>query len=287
MTTEVILTGTGVPNPSPTCAGAGTLVRWEDVSLQVDAGRGTVLRLAQAGVQPFALTALLVTHVHSDHVVSIPDIALSRWLQQLAVDTGPLGIVAPEGPTARFILRMLDAFDEDIAVRMGHVGSGPPQVDLTAFPVPGGTTQVWTSSSGDVRVSAVRVHHEPVEGAVAYRVDTPDGGVVVSGDTRVCDEVAELSRGCDVLVHEACRTSALADRSRGTVLERIHSYHADTVALGAMAERVRVPHLVLTHLIPQLGDPGDAVQFEDDVRRGGFTGRVTVGTDLARVSFGR
>jgi ribonuclease Z len=51
------------------------------------------------------------------------------------------------------------------------------------------------------------VHHEPVSPAVAYRVDTPDGAVVISGDTRVCDEVAESSEGTNVLVHEIVRAS--------------------------------------------------------------------------------
>jgi ribonuclease Z len=36
----------------------------------------------------------------------------------------------------------------------------------------------------------------------------------------------------------------------GKTFETIFSYHADTVALGAMVQRAGVPHLVLTHLIP-------------------------------------
>ena len=67
MTTEVILTGTGVPYPAPGRAGAGTFVRSESVALQFDAGRGTVMRLTEAGARLSELEALFVTHVHSDH----------------------------------------------------------------------------------------------------------------------------------------------------------------------------------------------------------------------------
>ena len=49
MTTEVVLTGTGVPHARARCAGAGTLVRCGDVALQFDAGRSTVMRLMEAG----------------------------------------------------------------------------------------------------------------------------------------------------------------------------------------------------------------------------------------------
>ena len=42
-------------------------------------------------------------------------------------------------------------------------------------------------------------------------------------------------------------------------------------------------HVVLTHLIPPPDDEVDAEAFAADVREGGYTGRVTVGTDLPRV----
>jgi ribonuclease Z len=129
----------------------------------------------------------------------------------------------------------------------------------------------------------VAVHHEPVEAAVAYRVDAPEGAVVISGDTRVCDEVEALARGADVVVHEACRTTALRDAIAGTVFETIFSYHADTVALGTSMARAGVPHLVLTHLIPPPDTPEEEHGFEADVRVGGYNGAVTVGRDLYSV----
>jgi ribonuclease Z len=286
VTTSVTLTGTGVPHPRPGCAGAGTLVRHDGVALQFDAGRATVLRLVEAGTAPAALTALFVTHHHSDHVVGLPDVALTRWVQQQLGATGPLVVVAPEGPACRFVDRMLDPYDDDIAVRRGHVGAGPVGVDLRPFPVPvGGPLAVWASDDGSVRVDAVAVHHEPVEAAVAYRVTTPDGVVVVSGDTRVCAEVEALAAGADVLVHEACRRTALAGAIAGTVFESIFSYHADTVALGALADRARVGHLVLTHLIPPIDTPADAAAFTADIREGGYTGPLTLGRDLTTLTF--
>ena len=80
MTTTVTLTGTGVPHPSPGRAGAGVLVRSGDVALQFDAGRGTVIRLAEAGIAPHQLSAVFLTHVHSDHVVDLADVAMTRWI---------------------------------------------------------------------------------------------------------------------------------------------------------------------------------------------------------------
>jgi ribonuclease Z len=285
--TTVTLTGTGVPHPSPGRAGAGALVRWGDTALQFDAGRGTVIRLAEAGVEPCALTAQFVTHAHSDHLVDLPDVAMTRWVQGQLRESGPLVVVAPEGTSARFARRMLEVFDDDIATRIDEVQPGPPEVDLRTFPAGETPVEVWRSEDGGVFVEAVRVHHEPVTDAVAYRVTTPTGVVVISGDTRVCDEVERLSVGADVLVHEACRSTALRELVAGTVLETIFGYHADTVPMGAMAERAGVPHLVLTHLIPAPEDAAGEEAFVDDVRRGGYTGAVTVGHDLTTVEIDR
>jgi ribonuclease Z len=130
------------------------------------------------------------------------------------------------------------------------------------------------------------VHHEPVPDAVAYRIETPDGVVVISGDTRVCDEVEQLAADADVLVHEACRTSAMAPLIAGTVFETIFSYHADTVALGSMAARAGVPHVLLTHLVPPPENNTDEDAFIADLRQGGYGGEVTVGRDLATAVVG-
>lgn len=280
MTTTVTLTGTGVPYPEPGRAGAGTLIRHGDVALQFDAGRATTLRLVEAEVRPYQLSAVFLTHVHSDHVVSLADLAMVRWVQRAVFPAGPLPVVAPAGEAVDFLDRMLEPYEADIAARMAHIQPDPPEVAVTAFPVPTAPHEVWRSEDGAVTVTAVGVHHEPVKEAVAYRIEAPDGAVVVSGDTRICAEVEELSRGARLLVHEACRITALADAVRGTVFETIFDYHADTVALGAMAERAGVPHTVLTHLIPPPASAEAEAAFVQDLRDGGYGGKVTVGRDL-------
>lgn len=281
MSTTVTLTGTGVPHPSPGRAGPGVLVRvGDEVALQFDAGRGTVMRLSEAHMDPADLSAVFVTHVHSDHVADLADLAITHWVLQQFEERGPLEIVVPEGAAERFVRHMLDPYADDIAVRMAHAQPDPPEIRITTFSAPVEPTEVWRSNDGHVTVEAVAVHHEPVLDAVAYRITTPDGVVVVSGDTRVCVEVERLSRGADIVVHEACRASALREVIQGTRFEPIFDYHADTVGLGGLAERAGIRHLVLTHMIPAPEDPEQEVGYVDDVRKGGFTGKVTVGADL-------
>jgi ribonuclease Z len=282
-TTTVTLTGTGVPHPSPGRAGPGVLVRHGETALQFDAGRGTMLRLTEAGTAAHQLDALFITHVHSDHLVDLADVVMTRWIQGTLHPAGPLPIVAPDGECIRFARHMLDPFVDDIALRLEHLDGRAPELDIRPFALPASPVEVWRSTDGSVIVEAVGVHHEPVREAVAYRVRTPAGVVVISGDTRVCDEVLDVAVGADVLVHEACRTSAMAPLIAGTPFETIFDYHADTVALGRMAEAAEVRHLVLTHLVPPPTDPAGEQAFADDVREGGYTGPLTVGHDLFTV----
>jgi len=283
VTTRVTLTGTGVPHPSPGRAGPGVLVRCGDTALQFDAGRGTVLRLAEAGCGAHELDGVFLTHVHSDHVVGLADLVMTRWIEGTLHRSGPLPIVAVDGHATRFAEGMLAPFAQDIALRVEHVQPQPPELDIQAFAMPTEPTEVWCSESGDVRVEAVAVHHEPVTEAVGYRVTTPDAVVVISGDTRVCDEIRDLARGASVLVHEACRLSAMRKSIEGTPFERIFDYHADTVALGRLAADAGVANLVLTHLIPPPTDDAQVASFASDVRSGGYDGPLTVGYDLFTV----
>ncbi|MGH9079762.1 MAG: MBL fold metallo-hydrolase [Acidimicrobiales bacterium] len=133
---------------------------------------------------------MFLTHVHSDHVVGLPDVAMTRWIQQQLARTGPLVVVAAEGVVARFVRRMLEPYDDDLAIRAQHTGATPIELVRRPFDVPITPEAVWISKDGQVRVLAVAVHHEPVPEAVGYRIETPDAIVVVSGDTRVCPEMS-------------------------------------------------------------------------------------------------
>ncbi len=280
--TTVTITGTGTPLHEPGRAGPGVLVRTAGTSLQFDAGRGTTLRLAEAGLELDDLAAVFVTHHHSDHLVGLPDLAMTRWLEAEPSDDSPLPVVVPDGPAAGIVAGILDVWQHEMAMRAEHTGrSGVARIDVRRFVASPAPAQVY--ATGGIAVQAVTVQHEPVAPAVAYRVDTPDGAVVISGDTAVCPAVEALAAGAGVLVHEAFRREALADGLLSDP-DAIAEYHADTVELGGLAARAGVGVLVLTHLIPPPRSAAEAAGFHADVRRGGFAGRVVVADDLATVT---
>jgi len=277
MSTSVTITGTGCPIPDGNRAGPGALVRYDDLTLQFDAGRSTVQRLAGANVWIPSLSACFITHHHSDHLTGLTDLVLTRWTMDRAEDSPPLPVIAVDGPASKYIQTLLNGWDDDIDVRFRHaMRNTRPAIDLIPFALPDQPAEVWRH--GDVVVSAMQVRHEPVEAAVGYRVDTPDGSVCITGDTKVCDEVAALADGVDVLVYEAMQYSffeQMPERRR-----YVTDYHADTVAIGAQAAALRIPKLILTHLIPAPTTDAEKQSFVDEVRSGGYQGELIVADDL-------
>jgi len=288
MATSVTITGTGCPIPDADRAGPGAMVRYVDAEgtetvLQFDVGRSTVQRLTGANVWIPNVTAVFLTHYHSDHVSGLSDLVLTHWTMD-RTDKGPgLPIIAPEGSTANYVSTMLEGWEDDIEVRAAHARrSSRPDIELVSFAAPPEPVEVWRR--GDVVVSACQVRHEPVVDAVGYRVDTPDGSVVISGDTKVCDEIATLAQGADVLVYEAMRFSFYKDlpEHRHYVMD----YHADTKLIGAQAAELGIPKLVLTHLIPPPANHDERQLYIDEIRSAGYQGDVVVADDLHTTAIG-
>src|SRR5262245_44823027 len=103
----VTLLGTGSPIPEPGRLGpaspqdrmnAMTLVRAGPELLLFDAGRGVVERLSQAGVKGADITAVFLTHFHSDHIVGLPDLWLtSRLTLAWGSRAAPMEVIGPVG----------------------------------------------------------------------------------------------------------------------------------------------------------------------------------------------
>ncbi len=164
-------------------------------------------------------------------------------------------------------------------IRVPEVGAGPLGPTAPAM-------RPFTVTEDDrVRVTAVLVPHGPVYPAFAYRFDTDHGSVVFSGDTTYSDNLVRLSRGADVLVHEAINiegAQALTPAHKDHLLES----HVEIQKLGAIAQRAGVAHLVVSHLADFVTYPLDTRQWRRWAQRG-YDGKVTVAQDLDRVPLTR
>lgn len=272
---EVTLLGTGSPIPDPQRAGPSTLVRAGGQTFLVDCGRGVLQRAAAAGVGANALTALLLTHLHSDHIADLGDLLITRWVSTFTPEQTPLPIIGPPG-TAKVVDHMLAAFGADIGYRIAHHAdlTEPPAVDVREH------TEGVVWDEGGVRIRVAPTDHRPVAPTIGFRIEHDRASVVLAGDTVPCDSLDELAAGAGALVHTVIRKD-LIDPLPQQRIRDICDYHSSVEEAAATAARAGVGILVLTHCVPAVA-PGQ----EDDWRAraaSAFDGRVELGPDLHRV----
>jgi ribonuclease Z len=193
---RVTLLGTGTPFPNAERFGSAILVEVAGKKLLFDCGRGVVIRLTRAGVSPKEIDSLFLTHLHSDHVVGIPDLWLSRWF--LGRDR-PLLMWGPSG-THSMAQHLVQAFAFDIRIRQAPPDPLPAKgVEIDAKKIEQG--EIY--NDGLTRVSAFLVDHGTVKPAFGYRVDSAGHSVVISGDTKFCQNLVYFAKGADCLIHAA------------------------------------------------------------------------------------
>ncbi|MEI7545755.1 MAG: ribonuclease Z [Mycobacteriaceae bacterium] len=271
---EIILTGTGSPMVDPNRAGPSTLVIAGEQTFLVDCGRGVLMRAAATGVGAANLTALLLTHLHSDHITDLSDVITTRWVTSLG--PAPLPVIGPPG-TKAVVEATLAALAPDISYRIAHHAdiTAPPDVVVHEY----AEGQVWDSAG--VRITAAPTDHRPVEPTIAFRVDYDGTSVVLAGDTVPCATLDELTRGANALVHTVIRKD-LVEQIPLQRLKDILDYHSSVEQAAATAARAGVDTLVLTHYVPPLAS-GQEEQWRA-LAAGEFNGRVELGDDLLRVS---
>jgi ribonuclease BN (tRNA processing enzyme) len=223
---------------------------------------------------------IFLTHHHSDHNADYGNLIWLSWAAGLntRVDTwGP----PPLAQMTKLFFQM-NAYDID--TRIANEGRIPlvPLVHVHEVSESGPIMR-----DENVTVTATLVDHPPVVPAFAYRFNAPDRSIVISGDTRPCDNLLKLAKGADVLVHAVLYVPAV-DRlvsrvPNATSLKASIIAHQTSVEdAGRLAQAAGVKTLVLSHLVPA-DDPAVTEKMWADAARSQFRGTVVVGKDLIEI----
>lgn len=270
----LVLLGTGTPNPVPERAGAATAVIVDGQPWIVDAGPGVVRRAEaarRAGVEALAqpnLSRALITHLHSDHTLGLPDLMYSPWtLERVA----PLKIWGPEG-LSNMVGHIEKAYAADVQNRI----EGAEPANTSGWRVESQEVKpgvIYEDAS--VTIEAIAVCHGDWKEAFGYKFTHRGKSIVISGDTTYCPAIEQAAKGVEILVHEVYDADALAKRS--SAWQAYHAAaHTSGPDLGRLVQSAKPKHLVLHH---QLAWSGSKAAILDQVKSQ-FFGKVTWGEDL-------
>ena len=274
---RVTLLGTGSPAPVMRRFGPGVLVEAGGKKLLIDCGRGTTQRLLQAGVRLGQLDGLFITHLHSDHIVGIPDLWLTGWLDvPYAQRKGPFRVYGPAG-TNDLMQGLVKAYDWDIRARTADQNLAPENVrpEVTEF------KQGVVYDQAGVKVTAFDVDHgDLLRPAVGFRVDFGGRSVTVSGDTKFSENLIQHATGTDLLVHQvAAAPEALL---KNPVFQVILAHHTKPEEAGTLFTRVKPKLAVFYHFVLLGTITAPAVTEKDvfELARKTYDGPLMIGEDL-------
>ena len=286
---HVGLVGTGSPLPDRKRKGVCTFVMAGKHLFIIDSGPGSTLNLELMRVSLGDIQAVLLTHLHSDHIGGLGELMLKAWTG--GARTEPLKIMGPEG-VDRVVQGFNQAYSLDAGFRFAH--HGPTVANLEGAGGSPETIKVLDETkgtvvfqTGDLKVTAFLVDHRPVEPALGYRFDYKGRSVVISGDTLPCESLRRQAEGVDLLLNEALQPEMLriigqAGAARSKVIPKVATdiltYHTFPEEAARIAQDANVRRLVLHHIIPPtpmaffnsafLGDSGKY-----------YDGPITVGVD--------
>ena len=240
----VVLLGTGVGPPvNLQQFGTSTLIEAGGERLLFDCGRGATIRLTQVGVSLGSINRLFLTHLHSDHVIQIPDLLLTGWAG--GGRRIPLEVWGPEG-TRDMMSHLQQAFAFDIHMRRDVDEKAPGDgIKVVSHDIKQG---IVFDGQG-VKVTAFLVDHSPVTPAFGYRVDYRGHSVVLSGDTRVSENLIRFAQGVDVLVHEVLDAESVRALfpTNPAAANAILAKHTTPEQAGEVFARVRPRLAVYSH----------------------------------------
>jgi ribonuclease BN (tRNA processing enzyme) len=268
----------GTPTPAPTRFGTCYVLNVGADYLMFDCGPAATWKLTQAGILPTQIGGLFLTHHHYDHNADYPCFLLTRWNHHNGREA-PLRIWGPP-PTAAITERLVGengVFADDWTARVNHPASQRVHVERGGtLPRPRPAFQAADAEPGPImqgaewRVSAARGRHaDPWLKSLAYRVDAPEGSIVITGDAAPDAALHALARGADTILVNCWDHQDAMGPDHGI---------SGTLDAAELAAQAGARRLILAHATERLTRPGSRERGIAQMARR-FDGEIVFGEE--------
>ncbi|WP_336516529.1 MBL fold metallo-hydrolase [Pollutibacter soli] len=282
---KITLLGTGAPVPSIERFGPAILVEAGGQKLLFDCGRGASQRLWQLKIPLGTIDALFLTHLHSDHVVGIPDLWLTGWIPAVyGRRSHPLETFGPAG-TQNMMENLVKAYSWDITTRSKERN----KADSGALVIATDIEEKFVWEKNGVKVTPFTVRHaEFIDSALGYRIDYAGHSVILSGDTRYSENLIRYAKGVDVVVHEVAAANE-SSMQKSPLINQILGFHISPEEAGKVFSQTNPKLAVYSHIVLLTADPSLPPPTVNDLisrTKKTYNGPLEVGEDLLSIEIG-
>ncbi|HMX28223.1 MAG TPA: MBL fold metallo-hydrolase [Blastocatellia bacterium] len=289
---HVVMCGTGSPLADATRASACVAVAAAGEVVLIDVGPGSWRQVAVNRIPAQAVSAVLLTHFHSDHIGDLGETVTQSWLAGRAK---LLEVYGPPG-VEKVVAGFAQAYSQDVDYRIAHHTEALlPRAASAAVArevkLKDDAEAAVVFERNGLKVTAFKVEHDPVKPAYGYRLDYKGRAVVVSGDTAKSANLAKHAAGADLLIHDVLAKDVMGmaagnieragDKRRAKLVRDILTYHASPTEAAEIAAEAKVETLVFTHMVPPLNPPVTEQMFLRGVADV-FKGKVLLAKDGLR-----
>lgn len=228
---RVVIIGSGASWPDSDRSSPSQVVVVGGEPLLFDCGPGTGMNLMRAGFYPTVIRRIFLTHLHMDHSLEFPSIVFGSYLlgrKDKVYLYGPPGTI----DFCRLLFEKIYPYAPEIIRRIQEEG-----LEVASHEA----TEGLVCQTENYQVFSTPVEHGLP--AIAYRIESKEGIVVISGDTGPCKSLIDLARGADLLIHECSFPDDMVEFARET-------NHSIPSEVGEVAKQAGVKKVVLTHLFP-------------------------------------
>lgn len=234
------------------------ILNCDDNLVLIDCPGAVIQKIKKLDFDPRRIEAILITHIHPDHVYGLPSFVHSLMLDECQI------CLYGSQTTVDFCMRLLDLFhlrDKKIKCRVKFI-SLKPEENFDLFP--------------SLQCTSMKVPHDPSSLGFQFILEDEGKKIIYSGDTPPFAPLFKRAADVDFLIHDCSAPSRFFQE-----YPSLRTMHTDSLELGRLSQEVGVKNLIPCHFFGEIDF--SISEIEEEIKRN-YCGNLRIPKDFTRIT---